>query len=142
MYVNDPIADMLTRVRNANMIYSDSVDVLLLGLQVLHEPYRLGEVDETVLVPVDDQERGQGLFAGGRNVVHDDGGRHELGVLSDVETADEAALGGLGGAVILDGGVFVHAANVRGPREDEALPGHRPGPPRARVRTTDRKSVV
>ena len=27
MYVNDPIADMLTRVRNANMIYSDSVDV-------------------------------------------------------------------------------------------------------------------
>ena len=27
MYVNDPIADMLTRVRNANMIYSESVDV-------------------------------------------------------------------------------------------------------------------
>jgi len=27
MYINDPIADMLTRVRNANMIYSESVDV-------------------------------------------------------------------------------------------------------------------
>ena len=27
MYINDPIADMLTRVRNANMIFSDSVDV-------------------------------------------------------------------------------------------------------------------
>ncbi|MDR2175772.1 MAG: 30S ribosomal protein S8 [Synergistaceae bacterium] len=27
MYINDPIADMLTRVRNANMVYSDSVDV-------------------------------------------------------------------------------------------------------------------
>ncbi|MDR1740897.1 MAG: 30S ribosomal protein S8 [Synergistaceae bacterium] len=27
MYVNDPIADMLTRVRNANMIFSESVDV-------------------------------------------------------------------------------------------------------------------
>ncbi len=27
MYVNDPIADMLTRVRNANMIYSETVDV-------------------------------------------------------------------------------------------------------------------
>jgi small subunit ribosomal protein S8 len=27
MYVNDPIADMLTRVRNANMIYSENVDV-------------------------------------------------------------------------------------------------------------------
>jgi small subunit ribosomal protein S8 len=27
MCVNDPIADMLTRVRNANMIYSESVDV-------------------------------------------------------------------------------------------------------------------
>jgi small subunit ribosomal protein S8 len=27
MYVNDPIADMLTRVRNANMIYSESADV-------------------------------------------------------------------------------------------------------------------
>jgi small subunit ribosomal protein S8 len=27
MYVNDPIADMLTRVRNANMIYSESVDI-------------------------------------------------------------------------------------------------------------------
>ena len=27
MYVNDPIADMLTRVRNANMINSESVDV-------------------------------------------------------------------------------------------------------------------
>ena len=27
MYVNDPIADMLTRVRNANMIYSEHVDV-------------------------------------------------------------------------------------------------------------------
>lgn len=27
MYVNDPIADMLARVRNANMVYSESVDV-------------------------------------------------------------------------------------------------------------------
>ncbi|MDR1378513.1 MAG: 30S ribosomal protein S8 [Synergistaceae bacterium] len=27
MYINDPIADMLTRVRNANMIYSESVDI-------------------------------------------------------------------------------------------------------------------
>ena len=27
MYVNDPIADMLTRIRNANMIYSESVDI-------------------------------------------------------------------------------------------------------------------
>ena len=27
MYVNDPVADMLTRIRNANMIYSESVDV-------------------------------------------------------------------------------------------------------------------
>jgi small subunit ribosomal protein S8 len=27
MYINDPIADMLTRVRNANMIYSEHVDV-------------------------------------------------------------------------------------------------------------------
>ena len=27
MYVNDPIADMLTRLRNANMIYSESVDI-------------------------------------------------------------------------------------------------------------------
>ena len=27
MYVNDHIADMLTRVRNANMIYSESVDI-------------------------------------------------------------------------------------------------------------------
>ena len=27
MYINDPIADMLTRVRNANMIFSESVDV-------------------------------------------------------------------------------------------------------------------
>ena len=27
MYVNDPIADMLTRIRNANMIFSESVDV-------------------------------------------------------------------------------------------------------------------
>lgn len=27
MYVTDPIADMLTRVRNANMVYHESVDV-------------------------------------------------------------------------------------------------------------------
>ncbi|MDI9369915.1 MAG: 30S ribosomal protein S8 [Synergistaceae bacterium] len=27
MYVNDPIADMLTRVRNANMVFHESVDV-------------------------------------------------------------------------------------------------------------------
>lgn len=27
MYVNDPIADMLTRIRNANMIYAESVDI-------------------------------------------------------------------------------------------------------------------
>ncbi len=27
MYVNDPVADMLTRIRNANMIYNASVDV-------------------------------------------------------------------------------------------------------------------
>ncbi len=27
MYVNDPVADMLTRIRNANMIYNESVDV-------------------------------------------------------------------------------------------------------------------
>lgn len=27
MYVTDPIADMLTRIRNANMIYAESVDV-------------------------------------------------------------------------------------------------------------------
>ena len=25
MYVNDPVADMLTRIRNANMIYAESV---------------------------------------------------------------------------------------------------------------------
>ena len=35
MYVNDPIADMLTRVRNANIIYNDSVDVLLDGDQIM-----------------------------------------------------------------------------------------------------------
>ena len=27
MYVNDPIADMLTRIRNANMVYHESVDI-------------------------------------------------------------------------------------------------------------------
>lgn len=27
MYVNDPLSDMLTRIRNANMIYSESVDI-------------------------------------------------------------------------------------------------------------------
>ena len=27
MYVTDPIADMLTRIRNANMVYHESVDV-------------------------------------------------------------------------------------------------------------------
>jgi small subunit ribosomal protein S8 len=27
MYVNDPIADMLTRIRNANMVYHDSLDI-------------------------------------------------------------------------------------------------------------------
>ena len=27
MYVNDPVADMLTRIRNANMTYAESVDV-------------------------------------------------------------------------------------------------------------------
>lgn len=27
MYMNDPIADMLTRIRNANMIFGESVDV-------------------------------------------------------------------------------------------------------------------
>ncbi len=27
MYVNDPIADMLTRIRNANMVYHESVDM-------------------------------------------------------------------------------------------------------------------
>lgn len=27
MYMNDPIADMLTRIRNANMIFNESVDV-------------------------------------------------------------------------------------------------------------------
>jgi small subunit ribosomal protein S8 len=29
MYVNDPIADMLTRIRNANMVYLDVVDMPL-----------------------------------------------------------------------------------------------------------------
>jgi small subunit ribosomal protein S8 len=29
MYVNDPIADMLTRIRNANMVYLDVVDIPL-----------------------------------------------------------------------------------------------------------------
>jgi len=27
MYVNDPIADMLTRIRNANMVFHDVVDI-------------------------------------------------------------------------------------------------------------------
>ena len=27
MYVNDPVADMLTRIRNANMAYAESVDI-------------------------------------------------------------------------------------------------------------------
>lgn len=27
MFINDPIADMLTRIRNANMVYHESVDV-------------------------------------------------------------------------------------------------------------------
>ncbi|MBQ3458757.1 MAG: 30S ribosomal protein S8 [Synergistaceae bacterium] len=27
MYVNDPVADMLTRIRNANLTYAESVDV-------------------------------------------------------------------------------------------------------------------
>ena len=27
MYVNDPVADMLTRIRNANIVYSESVDI-------------------------------------------------------------------------------------------------------------------
>ena len=27
MYVNDPIADMLTRIRDANMVYHESVDI-------------------------------------------------------------------------------------------------------------------
>lgn len=27
MYVNDPIADLLTRIRNVNMIYGESVDI-------------------------------------------------------------------------------------------------------------------
>lgn len=27
MYVNDPIADMLTRIRNANTVYHESVDI-------------------------------------------------------------------------------------------------------------------
>ena len=27
MYVTDPIADMLTRIRNANVVYHESVDV-------------------------------------------------------------------------------------------------------------------
>nr|WP_321503064.1 30S ribosomal protein S8 [uncultured Dethiosulfovibrio sp.] len=27
MYVNDPIADMLTRIRNANMVYHEAVDM-------------------------------------------------------------------------------------------------------------------
>ncbi|KUK87744.1 MAG: 30S ribosomal protein S8 [Synergistales bacterium 58_81] len=29
MYVNDPIGDMLTRIRNANMVYHETVDMPL-----------------------------------------------------------------------------------------------------------------
>ena len=29
MYMTDPIADMLTRIRNANMVYHESVDIPL-----------------------------------------------------------------------------------------------------------------
>lgn len=34
MYVTDPIADMLTRVRNANMVYHESVDVPMSKLKM------------------------------------------------------------------------------------------------------------
>ena len=34
MYVNDPIADMLTRIRNANMVYHDMVDMPLSKIKV------------------------------------------------------------------------------------------------------------
>ena len=34
MYVNDPIADMLTRIRNANMVYHDMVDMPLSNIKV------------------------------------------------------------------------------------------------------------
>lgn len=34
MYVNDPIADMLTRIRNGNTVYHDSVDIPLSKMKV------------------------------------------------------------------------------------------------------------
>ncbi|MDD4364922.1 MAG: 30S ribosomal protein S8 [Synergistales bacterium] len=34
MFVNDPVADMLTRIRNGNMVYHDSVDVPLSKMKV------------------------------------------------------------------------------------------------------------
>lgn len=34
MYVNDPIADMLTRIRNANMVYHDSADIPISKLKL------------------------------------------------------------------------------------------------------------
>jgi len=34
MYVNDPIADMLTRVRNANMVYHGTVDIPLSNIKL------------------------------------------------------------------------------------------------------------
>ncbi|QTX31514.1 30S ribosomal protein S8 [Aminithiophilus ramosus] len=34
MFVNDPVADMLTRIRNGNMVFHDSVDVPLSKMKV------------------------------------------------------------------------------------------------------------
>ena len=46
MYVNDPIGDMLTRIRNANMVYHETVDMPIskvkLALAERHEGARYG----------------------------------------------------------------------------------------------------